>query len=154
MKIQYTRSLNTKQKEGIIDLWNKEYPARLQHKDIAGLDEYLKGLENASHYFMIDPDGDIKGWAGAFDREGERWFAIIVASTESGKGYGSMLMDALKRDNTKLSGWVIDSDNYTKSNGQPYASPLKFYLKNGFEVSEAQRLETDLISAAKIVIKK
>lgn len=154
MKILKVEILKAKQKEGIVTLWNEEYPEQLQYKGIGDFDLYLQDLEKPKHYLLTDPKGALKGWAFTFDRDNERWFAIIIDSTEQSKGYGSKLLSELKKDNRSLNGWVTDTEGYLKSNGTPYVSPLPFYLKNGFDVLEDVRLQATELSAVKIFLKK
>jgi hypothetical protein len=92
----------------------------------------------------------ICGWAYAFTRSGERWFAIILSASVQGMGYGAKLMAHLQATEPVLHGWVIDHDQARKRNGLPYISPLAFYLKRGFHLLPDQRLETESLSAVKI----
>jgi len=149
MTITTTHTPTPAQKQSIYHLWNNEYPAQLAYADITGIDQYLLNLNNQRHYFVADND-NVVGWAFTFEREAEKWFAIIVDSTTQRKGVGTMLMDALKEQEPILNGWVTDHDRYKLLNGAPYPSPLSFYLKNGFEVCGDVRLETDKLSAIKI----
>jgi hypothetical protein len=68
-----------------------------------------------------------------------------------GNGYGSTILKQMKEKETCLAGWVIDGTNYIKADGQPYHSPLGFYLKNQFSILKDSRLETEKISAVKII---
>jgi len=134
MTIQVTDSLNKAQEEALHDLWNSEYPKETAHKDIAGLEAYLNGLGQCRHYLLkSDAGGGIDGWASTFDREGERWFAIIIDNKHQRKGFGSLLLDRLKQDEQVLNGWITEGD-LLKVNGEAYLSPLAFYQRNGFKV--------------------
>lgn len=150
MNIEKTTNLTAGQKEAIYMLWNSEYPAQLQYTRMAELDNYLNNLQDPSHYFATDDEYKVAGWAFVFKREGEMWFAIIVASTWQGKGVGTRLLNELKQDNPVLNGWVTDHERYTKYNGTPYPSPLPFYLKNDFTICSDIRLEVEKLSAVKI----
>jgi GNAT superfamily N-acetyltransferase len=154
MKIESTKILSINQKESIICLWNKEYPQQLAHHSLAEFDEYLSKLCDIQHFLLIDELNEIKGWFALFTRENEKWFAMIVDSSQQKKGYGSMLIKNAKSIENELNGWVIDHENYTKLNGEKYNSPLNFYLKNGFEIISNKRLETEKLSALKIHWKK
>ncbi len=131
-------------------LWNNEYPVQLCYQALSDLDEYLLSLSEPTHYLITNKNNYTVGWAVAFDRDNERWFAIIVDNKSQGKGYGTQLLNMLKKDNSQLNGWVTDHNDYKKSNGNLYPSPLAFYTKNGFELLANERLETENLSAVKI----
>ena len=150
MNIIKTENLSELQKQRIVELWNNEYPARLRLSGIASFDEYLSRLGAPEHYLLTNEDGQIKGWLACFTRDAEKWFAMIVDTSEQKKGYGSRLLSRVKEFETEFNGWVMDGDKAFKSNGEAYPSPLGFYLKNGFEVLEDVRLETETMSAVKI----
>lgn len=150
MQITQCTTPNDAEKAAIYRLWNQEYPAQLGYNSMNELDSYLNALKNPTHYFLINDEGIMMGWAFAFERDNEKWFAIIVDSSVHKKGMGSTLLNTLKSNETILNGWVTDHNNYTKLNGTPYPSPLDFYLKNGFEICPDTRLETDKLSAVKI----
>lgn len=133
-----------------MQLWNREYPHQLAYQKLSELDKYLADLKNPQYYILLD-ENDLAGWSVSFDRDNERWFAIIISSEHQGKGIGSKMMRALMDDNPKLSGWVTDHDDYKRYDGQTYPSPLPFYLKFGFRVIDSERLETDLLSAVKVM---
>ena len=40
--------------------------------------------------------------------------------------------------------------NDKRENGEPYISPMSFYLKHGFEILQNERIETEMIQAVKI----
>jgi GNAT superfamily N-acetyltransferase len=153
MQIIETTSLAAEQKEFICRLWNQEYPANLSFNTMADFDNYLNNLTATTHYLLQNDFGQIDGWAFTFTRESEKWFAILLDRKIQGQGKGSLLLDKLKEKEQKLHGWVVDHDNYVKSDGQPYLSPLPFYLKNGFTVCSNTRFETEQLSAVKITWK-
>lgn len=150
MHIITTTNLDAEQKEAIFRLWNNEYPQQIGYRDMAGLESYLANLNNQSHYLFIDEHSVIAGWAFSFEREHERWFAIIVDSAKQRKGVGSTMLTRLKEASPILNGWVVDHARYTRKNGEQYGSPLGFYTKNGFEICADARLEIDVLSAVKI----
>ena len=150
MKTIAVTELTDAQKAAVMQLWNREYPAQLSYQKPEDFERYLNGLSNKEHLLLIDDTEKVFGWAIAFDRERERWFAIIVDSAVQGAGYGSMLLHATRARNTKLAGWVIDHERYKRSNGEPYRSPLNFYLKNGFVIKSDSRLELEHLSAVRI----
>ena len=150
MKISESSNLTAEQKETIFKLWNNEYPVGVSYKSISELEDYLSKLKNQSHYFAIDENNIIRGWAFTFERDNEKWFAVILDACVQRQGIGSSLLSHLKEKETILNGWVADYNKSVKQNGEIYLSPLPFYLKNNFVVCENIRMETEKISAVKI----
>ena len=124
--------------------------AKLSYKNLDGFDDYLQKLTNLQHFLLVDNENKISGWALTFDREDERWFAIILAEEIHGQGFGRKMLDHLKEHESILNGWVIDSDNERKKNEEFYQSPLKFYEKCDFKILNDERIELPKISAVKI----
>lgn len=149
LQITTTTILTETQKLAALRLWNNEYPRQLAYGNIRELDEYLDRLEQPTHYLALDR-GNIVGWLFIFNRNDECWFAIIIDSTAQRQGIGSGLLYHAKQQYPTLNGWVADHNNDVKSNGEPYLSPLQFYVKNGFEVLRDTRLENDHLSLVKI----
>ena len=151
--IKQTKLSETDKRE-IFDLWNNEYPKKLNYKLFEEFEKYLENLKNQSHILMRNENQNIKGWYFDFIREKERWFVIILDSKLHGQGIGTKILNIAKKKETELNGWVIDHNNYKKKNEELYASPLNFYLKNRFEKISEKRLEIEKISAVKIKWKK
>jgi GNAT superfamily N-acetyltransferase len=154
MKIITTNSLDNPQKKVVYELWNAEYPINLTHQNLSGLENYLNALTNQHHMLLIDKKGKIKAWYFNFDRNNEKWFAMILASEIHGKGFGTMLLNEAKKRESALNGWVIDKTDYIKQNGDFYKTPIPFYLKNGFRLVPEIRLELEYLSAVKITREK
>src|SRR6187431_2191678 len=150
MKIIQAMVLTLEQKESLFELWNAEYPKKVGHKELFEFENYLDGLLHLKHYFVVDDLNKLIGWGFTFFRESENWFGIIIDSKNTGKRFGTILLDELKRNSSILNGWVIDHQNDIKRNKEFYLSPLEFYIKNGFIVEENTRMENDKISAVKI----
>ena len=149
-KIIQTSELNEQAKQQVLDLWNNEYPVNLSYKNLTEFDNYLQNLTKLNHFLLTIDTDVILGWDLTFDRDCEKWFAIILSEKIKGKGYGRKMVDELKQVEPILNGWVIDHNNDKKINGLTYFSPLKFYEKCGFEIQTDNRLELDKISAVKI----
>lgn len=147
--IKLTELSKTDKKE-IFNLWNKEYPEQLNYQTLADFENYLKDLKEQSHMLLRDKNQKIKGWYFDFNRDNEKWFAIILDGEIQGKGLGTKILHLAKEKETELNGWVIDHNNDSKKNGEMYLSPLDFYLKNGFEKLAEKRLVLEKISAVKI----
>jgi len=154
MKIIASKYLTTLHKESIYQLWNNEYPQNLCYNTLLEFEEYLMDLSEQKHYLLINMEEIMVAWAFTFKRDAEKWFAIIVSSSFHNKGYGSLLLNEIKYEETQLVGWVVDHEIYSKANGDKYRSPLGFYSKHHFNILANNRLETEKISAVKIEWKK
>lgn len=150
MKFIKRKNLTLIQKQEIFELWNKEYPRNLKYNSVEELENYLQDLTDQNHILLLDEKGKIKGWYFDFIRGNERWFAAIIDSEFQGRKFGSQLIELAKQERSDLSGWVINSDNYKKVNGEKYKSPTGFYRKLGFEIQSGIILKTDKITASKI----
>lgn len=154
MKIISSTYLTDIQKDAAYNLWNNEYPRNLQYKNISEFDEYLDGLLDKKHYLLINSQGIMLAWAITFKRSNEKYFAIIINNKIHSKGYGTAILNEIKKEEQHLVGWVIDHERDSKINGDKYLSPLAFYKKNHFTIIQDSRLESETISAVKIVWKK
>ncbi|MTI39490.1 GNAT family N-acetyltransferase [Fulvivirga lutimaris] len=141
------------EKKAVLDLWNNEYPASLNYKDVDAFDEFLSKMGSPRHKLLFDKQL-LAGWIVTFDRDGERWFSIIVNSQLQGKGIGKRLIELFKAEEEHLCGWVVDHEDYIKLDGSPYNSPLTFYTKLGFELIEEERYKGDRLSAVKVYWEK
>lgn len=133
----------------LMELWNNEYPNTLEYSHISEFQIYLQKLGDQHHY-LLGEGKNIYGWCFTFDRDDERYFAIIVSRAQQGYGWGKKLLEKAKSDSESLTGWVIDGDTYIRVDGTSYISPLKFYRKQGFKLYPDERLEIHSISAVKI----
>ncbi|MEJ5052724.1 GNAT family N-acetyltransferase [Sphingobacterium sp. MYb382] len=150
MNIIKQTKLKNEQKAQIIMLWNNEYPEKLAYKSRDDFENYLDKLSSVAHYLLVSDAGEVYAWAITFNRDQERWFAIIISEKHHGKGIGTQLLNKLKEDEVLLNSWGIDHAMDKKMNGKPYKTPLEFYLKNGFKVCAETRLESSIISAIKV----
>ncbi|HEY3387130.1 MAG TPA: GNAT family N-acetyltransferase [Saprospiraceae bacterium] len=153
MKVKKSAFLSPSQKATICQLWNSEYPGKLQ-VTLQGFDDFLSSTQNHYHFLLEGNDSNIVGWAFTFDRDGDRWFSMIIDHTYQRQGLGSILLNLLKEKESRLNGWVIDHPNDVKQNGELYFSPLSFYIRNGFTPIPEIRLENEKISAIKIEWRK
>lgn len=153
MNLQERIELSQLEKKAVLDLWNKEYPDRLAYKNLDAFDGFLLKMGRPKHNLLLDGN-KLVGWIATFDREGERWFSVIVDSSQQGKGIGKKLIELVKAEEEHLCGWVVDHEDYKKTNGEPYNSPITFYEKMGFEVVQEERYKGDRLSAAKVYWKR
>jgi GNAT superfamily N-acetyltransferase len=148
--IRQTTALNNFEMKQVLALWNSEYPEKLAYPSLTAFEQYLQKLSHLTHYIVTTKENVMLGWALKFERDNEKWFAIIIAEVIKGRGLGRRMVNELKKEEEELHGWVIDHNEDKKINGQDYVSPLSFYEKCGFETLRADRLELDVISAVKI----
>jgi hypothetical protein len=149
MTFENTPILQPTQKEQVCRMWNAEFPDTLSTTTSA-FDSFLNSTKNHDHHLVLDIHGDIIAWALTFDRDGERWFSMIIDVWHQHQGIGSMLLQRMKEKEPRLNGWVIDQPGYTKENGDAYLPPVDFYIKNGFVLIPEVRFEDAKLSAVKI----
>lgn len=150
MKTLKTSILSLQQKKTIYVLWNNEYPINLTYSSFEEFENYLQNLNNQNHLLLIDENETVKAWYFDFIRENEKWYVMILDSEIQKKGVGTYLLNEAKKSTTELNGWVIEHNNYKKTNGNIYKSPIQFYLKNNFKLVPEIRLALPNISAIKI----
>ena len=136
----------------IYKIWNQVYPACVCWEAIDGLQKFIAARENPYH-FLIQHNNQIRGWICVFDREGARWFTILVDSDFHGTGLGTILLDHCKGRESELIGWMVPENKYVKKNGAIYQSPWGFYKKNGFLKTDVW-LKSDDIQTQKIIWRK
>lgn len=154
MKINKSEILNLEQKQTIFKLWNSEYPDKIVYSELSDFEDYLNGLSNQKYYLLLNDENEILGWALTFTRNEGNWFAIILDSKIQRKGFGTILLNELKKDNVIVNGWAVDHHSEVKRNREKYVSPIDFYIKNGFLADQDVRIENDKISVVKITWKK
>ncbi|MCW5959588.1 MAG: GNAT family N-acetyltransferase [Pyrinomonadaceae bacterium] len=143
--------LSSGQKRRVVELWNAEYPASLQFGSIEKFEEYLSALGEKTHFLIVDVEEKIAAWSMIFERDSAKWFAIIVDRAAQGLGFGRRLVDEMRAREPEIFGWVISTDEYRRSDGEAYHSPIKFYKKLGFTIVQGETLEKQGISGIKIV---
>jgi hypothetical protein len=154
MIIRTYSDLTTELKSSVFKIWNEEYPKQMNYNSIEELNVYLSGLENVVHFLILNKEEKVLGWAFKFSRDLQRWFGIILCSTIHKKGWGSKMLQKIIENEVEMNGWVVDKDLYLKSDYTLYRSPLAFYHKNGFISVPESRLETQDLSAVKIVYRQ
>lgn len=152
--IIHTQVLNQQQQLELLKCWNEVYPVNLKFDDLGKMKIYFDGLQKLEYFLLIDSSIPAIAFSFRFIRDEELWLAMLMPPSIQGKGYGSILLEELTENINSISAWVVDHDKDVKADGSPYISPFPFYLKEGFEIQESVRLETDTISAAKLVWKK
>ena len=154
MRIEQKEDLTEAEKEIVTRLWNAEYPQNLKYGSVADFEEFLNKQTEQRHFLLFDDAGKLRGWLMTFTRDSERWFSVIIDTSEQKKGYGTALLQEIKTHETEINGWVVAHDDYLKMNGEKYLSPLDFYRKNGFAVLTDVKLEKPDFIAVKINWKK
>jgi GNAT superfamily N-acetyltransferase len=150
VKIKEFTFLDPEQKTAVFNLWNHEYPKNICYQSLAEFEGYLQKLQEPRHYLLLDTAKKITGWGFDFIRDEEKWFAIIIKRQFQRKGYGGMLLERIRQNNDRLSGWVIDHNNYVRADGEKYTTPIRFYQQRKFRICPEIRLGLELISAVKI----
>lgn len=79
MQIQTKHKLSDSEKNQIVSLWNNEFPAQLHLASSKDFELYLEPLMDCNHSFLVDGSKTIHGWIMDFERDGERWFAMILS---------------------------------------------------------------------------
>lgn len=152
MIIRKHEALTEEEKEQIRSIWNKEYPVSISHPTLESFENYLTSLQNTVHYLVIENEL-ICGWGLTFDRENERWFALIIDRDFQGKGFGKEVLEQMKQIENSLNGWVVIQNDSPRSDGSSYPLPLDFYLKNGFQKTSVF-LESAIFTTQKITWSK
>jgi GNAT superfamily N-acetyltransferase len=148
MKIETSENLTDAQKEIVVRLWNAEYPVNINFAELTDFDNFLNSVTERWHYLLFDKT--LKGWLMTFTRENERWFSVIIDGREQKKGYGTAILNEVKKHESEINGWAIEQNDYLKINGEKYISPIGFYEKNGFTILKDVRLEKPDYYAVKI----
>ncbi len=151
-KIYQTNELNSIQSEELMSLWNNEYPNSIAHDSLESFEIYLSTLENQVHFLALESE-QICGWGFCFDRNYERWFAIIINRKQQGLGLGAALLNELKKQETELNGWVVIENTSPRTDETPYPLPMNFYLRNGFQIT-SEKNTSAVFTSQKIVWEK
>jgi hypothetical protein len=154
MKIITTSTLSDHQKQVVLNIWNTEYPVNLQMPGMDEFDNFLNTLISPKHYLMVDNNDVIIGWGNKYYIGEVTCFFIMISGEIHGKGYGTILLNELKKGEKQLFGWAIDHNNDIKADGRPYPSPINFYIKNNFTINTEMRLEDEQLSAVNILWEK
>ena len=129
MKITRTTTFTAHQLHCVFNLWNTEYPEQLVYKELRDFKNYLDGITSKRHLLIQSEEDALLAWGVVFTRTNERFFAIILATGFQRKGYGTLLLNELKKDEIKLSGWVITSDQYKNKMQNPINLLFPFIKK-------------------------
>ena len=149
MKMIEKIALSHEEQRQLMALWNAEYPGQIGYGSLEELQKYLTDIDPDKHLLLFEANSMI-GWLMLFEREGSKWFAMIVNTAFQGKGYGTLLLNRAKEEARELNGWVVDREIYQRKDGSTYRTPLPFYLKNGFEPQPESRFEDERLSAVRI----
>ena len=146
---QYPK-LNSQNLKQLFKLWNQEYPLEASFQQIEELEEYLAHLQSPVHYLFFSDTKELKAWFCVFERNGLPWFAMIVDRNKQGLGWGSEILKRAQEKYEILNGWAVDHNQYQKSDGSLYPSPLGFYEKLGFRKTK-QRFDQGQLSVCHII---
>ncbi|SNR14600.1 GNAT family N-acetyltransferase [Tenacibaculum jejuense] len=138
--------------QSLKELWNAEYPECIRYNTTNEFNNYLDSLIKVNHV-LVKENNTIVGWYADFEREEERWFLMILNQKTQGKGIGKHLISNAKQNHSILNGWVVTNNDYKKSDGTLYKSPIGFYKKLGFTFFEDITLNSSGLKAIKIQLK-
>lgn len=141
--------LSPDQKQSIIQLWNAEYPAAIQHQSVASFEAYLRKLSSQNHHIYYNEQNQVVAWFFTFVRDGELNFAMIVSREAQGQGLGASILRKAQETHSALNGWIVLGNEMQKADGSIYQSPRGFYEKLGFEIDESQIFETPQMKSVK-----
>ena len=149
MEIKTTKQLSKDEKQSIFQIWNEVYPKQIMYKTLDDLENYLAKCTNSVH-LLAKHNGETAAWLCVFDRDGQRWFALIVDASFQRQGIGEKMLSKMKTLEDKVYGWMTPHNRYEKANGEKYLSPKGFYEKHGFAITD-EVFDTDILSTVKIV---
>ncbi|MFK8055968.1 MAG: GNAT family N-acetyltransferase [Saprospiraceae bacterium] len=118
----------------VLELWNTGFPVEVQLTDVGALRKIIEA-PNCAHYVLRNAASKIEAWLAVFDRYDTRWFSILVSPEAQGQGLGKALILHAKTVEHCLEGWVVQSDDHFRADGEVYTSPLAFYKKLGFRLN-------------------
>lgn len=133
----------------IFNLWNKVYPAPVTYNNQDDFKAYLARAINPIHLVIKNEQQELLGWLMTFTRNEARNFVMLINPAEQGSGRGRSLIAAMKELEAEVFGYVVADDRYLKLDQSIYQSPLKFYEKLGFLITN-EKLETPNFSALQI----
>lgn len=148
MKFSRSQKLTPTEKMDIFHIWNNAYPAQIAYTSVDDFDTYLHTYANPTH-LLAKVNSKVVGWLSTFDRNGERWFALLIDSHYQKKGVGSKLMHEMQHVETAISGWMVPHNDYIKSDGSHYLSPQLFYKKFGF-LTTNETMQSATLTTVKI----
>ncbi|MHA2248915.1 MAG: GNAT family N-acetyltransferase [Candidatus Kariarchaeaceae archaeon] len=125
-----------------IKLREEEYPSFVTIPEFNSFSIRLKKRKHTKCILAVDNE-TLVGWLqiNTSEKDGENWFNMIVSGNFQKQGVGSSLLNIAKTNYKELCGWIIMIDNYLKRDGSIYKSPVKFYEKNGFQVTGRRSIE-------------
>ena len=143
LNLTKVNTLSNQDKRQIFIIWSAEYPKQSVFNSYDEFDTFILSLVNPTHYLIKNNDDRLLGWLVTIDRDGGRWLIILVDSSEQKQGIGSRLLDEMKQIESSVSAWITPHNNYFKADGTPYITPLPFYEKNGFILTDETFVKDD-----------
>lgn len=149
MKIEITKKIKEENIKQIYSTWNSVYPLQANFKSMADFKIYLEKAVDQRHYVFRNNNGVINGWLMTFNRDNKRNFVLLVNEDKQNNGIGTCLVEEMQKIETEVVGWVVVSDAYLKANGSNYRSPINFYKKHNFYVTD-ERCDTNNLLTVRI----
>lgn len=148
MELKKSSVLSIDEKQQIYSIWNLEYPKQSCFNTFEEFDKYVGNFEAPTHYLFKNRNS-VQAWLTTITREEKRWLVILVHPKSQKAGLGSQLLGEMKKVESQINAWITPHNDYVKSDGSTYLTPLEFYKKNGFEVT-TDTFQKDDFSGTKI----
>lgn len=137
-------SLTDELKQQIFDIWNSVYPVQVTFPALENFEAYLSRAMDSRNFVYFNGINRIGGWLMTFTRDSQRSFVMLVSQDCQGRGIGRELLKTLKvSESQSVFGWAVESERYLLRDGSPYRSPISFYRKNGFKITNQRQQHKD-----------
>ncbi len=143
--IEISECLTPTDEDRILRIWNNVYPVQVIFREAPEFHAYLDKAADAKHFIKRDDHLSVIAWLMTFNRDEKRYFVMLVSDDMQQRGIGKELVMAMKKAENNVSGWVVDSDHYQKADGKTYLSPMIFYKKLGFEITDKSMTRDDFV---------
>jgi hypothetical protein len=150
MQIEIISSLANSDQLHIYNIWNSVYPTQVVFVSKNDFKSYLDKANNQKHFIYRNDDTTIGGWLMTFTRNDDRYFVLLVSEKKKKNGIGTILIEEMKKSEDIIMGWVVELNTYIKSDGTLYHSPVDFYKRSGFIITD-EKCEENNFSIVKIM---
>jgi len=153
LNIDEKTEISTSEEDIILRLWNSEFPVKSMLSDFRDFELNFVDTFDWHHYFIYKDD-KIIGWGFKFLRYSGTWFVMVIDRIFQRQGYGKILLNNMLQQENEVNCWVIDYENYERTDGSCYPPPIKFLMANGFSPLKDIRGFNGKVSALKFVLKR
>lgn len=144
--IDILNKLNEADRNNIFELWNTLYPSQVTFSTYQDFESFLEASKKQLNVVHRNDQGILSGWLMVFERDNKRNFVMLISENHQAKGVGRLLVDEMKKREDQVQGWIVTDSTYVRSDGRLYKSPLGFYKKLGFSITNDQWTKKDLRS--------